>query len=100
MGEQDGLEKVCYFYAIKYSRYFKKKKTHKKIQYINILYVFYVYWRGRRGSNPRPSDRQSDVLTKLNYVPKCATDYKLKRLKIQVYKMVGGIGLEPMTSSV
>ncbi len=27
-------------------------------------------WRGRRGSNPRPSDRQSDVLTKLNYVPK------------------------------
>ena len=26
-------------------------------------------WRGRRGSNPRPSDRQSDVLNQLNYVP-------------------------------
>ena len=41
-----------------------------------LLTGFLPKWRGGRGSNPRPSDRQSDVLNQLNYRPlKCGYIY-------------------------
>ena len=41
-----GTNRVCYFFAIEYTRYLKKKKTYKKFNPRYILYIFSIAMAG------------------------------------------------------
>jgi hypothetical protein len=48
-----------------------------------------LIWRGRRDSNPRSSDRQSDALSQLRYVPSNLRANLISKLRLKI-RQIGG----------